>query len=291
MSSNLPSCFLLLFLRETGNLTLLFSITNLTAPGGTGRYPPSAAVKISVLESTSTAHSRKCMRMLFSGLHSDSSSPLASPTQVGNFQLYLNFISNVLTILYEELLHFVLFSIKQLYIYNLYLGLLLHVCSDTDFVPFKAKGWIESSLKTLLLMCCKKCLEDDGIVMGQVDQEGRAWVQYHPGIEHFYFNTVPTASMDPVDVLGVSEEATKREIRKAYRKLALRWHPDRWLRLVIMILCGFKILFVNHFSNICCSFYWGVGYDSRSLRYADRAQDVFATVSSAYTRLMAECSS
>ncbi|XP_031407810.1 dnaJ homolog subfamily B member 6-like isoform X2 [Punica granatum] len=30
-------------------------------------------------------------------------------------------------------------------------------------------------------------------------------------------------------VLGLRKQATAEEIRCAYRKLALKWHPDRWM--------------------------------------------------------------
>lgn len=33
--------------------------------------------------------------------------------------------------------------------------------------------------------------------------------------------------MDPYDILGISANATQEEIKKAYRREAMRWHPDR----------------------------------------------------------------
>ncbi|KAJ0392271.1 hypothetical protein P43SY_005492 [Pythium insidiosum] len=39
---------------------------------------------------------------------------------------------------------------------------------------------------------------------------------------------IPTASMRPWELLGVAADANRSTIRKAYHRLSLEWHPDKW---------------------------------------------------------------
>lgn len=45
-------------------------------------------------------------------------------------------------------------------------------------------------------------------------------------------NADPPTSIDPYEVLSIPKDATEDEIKKAYRKAALRHHPGKSLYLV-----------------------------------------------------------
>ena len=35
-------------------------------------------------------------------------------------------------------------------------------------------------------------------------------------------------TQDLYKMLGVSKDATPTELKKGYRKMAIKWHPDKW---------------------------------------------------------------
>lgn len=56
------------------------------------------------------------------------------------------------------------------------------------------------------------------------------------------------------DILGVTKEATQDEIRKAYRRLALKEHPDKGgdpdkvrITLYSLIFCSFTKIWITRF--------------------------------------------
>lgn len=83
--------------------------------------------------------------------------------------------------------------------------------------------------------------------------------------------------VDYYKILGVDKSAKEDDLKKAYRKLAMKWHPDKnpnnkkeaeekfkqiseayevivfisdnWIIVILLENCGFKILFFNLFSS------------------------------------------
>lgn len=80
-------------------------------------------------------------------------------------------------------------------------------------------------------LICQEHLERRGILYltQSTSRDVRVW--YYPGIEVLETKIgLPHKEMTPREVLGVDAEASLRQIRKAYYRLSLLWHPDRWER-------------------------------------------------------------
>ncbi|CAM9968479.1 unnamed protein product, partial [Scytosiphon promiscuus] len=104
------------------------------------------------------------------------------------------------------------------------------------------------------VMSCQGVLEENGMNVAFVSSPGTgglaALLWYHPGIEALETGVgLPTRDLPPWERLGVDRDASAREVRRAYYRQSLLWHPDRWVRYAM---------------------------------HSARAQDVFETVSDAY---------
>jgi hypothetical protein len=56
-------------------------------------------------------------------------------------------------------------------------------------------------------------------------------------------------SDDYYEVLGVSKDATEKDIKKSYRKLAIKWHPVSTHYNFTLSLCCYLFQFKNIFTN------------------------------------------
>ena len=62
-------------------------------------------------------------------------------------------------------------------------------------------------------------------------RRGLAWIEaiHHPSLCLEHDRHIPSADMPPTTRLQVHHDADPSTIRKAYHRLSLEWHPDRWL--------------------------------------------------------------
>lgn len=109
------------------------------------------------------------------------------------------------------------------------------------------------------VLSCQRVLEDNGVQVAYLSG-GKAplsaWLWYHPGMEALETGAgLPTRQQPAWERLGVKRDASAREVRRAYYRQSLLWHPDRWVRHAM---------------------------------HSSRAQEVFEIVGEAYAWMVAE---
>ena len=86
--------------------------------------------------------------------------------------------------------------------------------------------WPESL--DLIMDDCLQVMSDNGMHPTQ-GWNGAVWVWYRPAMEALETGVgVPAAHQDWYERLSLPMDASDRQIRKAYHRHSLIWHPDRW---------------------------------------------------------------
>jgi hypothetical protein len=133
----------------------------------------------------------------------------------------------------------------------IFLLMILYVLSPFDLLPEALVGpigWLEDAITVGLLYWYfiyrpakirsqfKQTYYGKGEGARGADQENQQRAQTEPGFSR----------SDPYDVLGVPRGASQDEIRRAYRKLVVKYHPDK----VEHLGDEFKVLAEKKFKQI-----------------------------------------
>ena len=118
--------------------------------------------------------------------------------------------------------------------YLIYLVLILYVISPYDILPdfFAGLGWIDD-LIILGVLYWYHFIYRRGKMRAQSKQtyyqegEGTKGEYYQEEQQQKAQTGQRFSKRDPYDLLGVSKAASQDEIRRAYRKLIVKYHPDK----------------------------------------------------------------